>query len=75
MIMKYLRRWFPRTFAPVIMTDWGPVTERMRVQAALNMKADPNIKARVEALIVKESGGDLKKGIRESKRRFPEAYE
>lgn len=32
---------------PVIMTEHGPVTERARLQAALNIARDPALKARL----------------------------
>lgn len=61
---------------PVIDTEWGPVTESARLLAAINMKADPRIKYRVEQLLAKQRfGGDESKGVAESKRRYPEAYQ
>jgi len=58
---------------PVIMTENGPVTESMRLQAAMNMRAKPEIKAAVEAQLAREMGG-IFKGIMEARRRYPEAY-
>lgn len=59
---------------PVIMTQWGPVTEAARKRAALNMKADPNLKRRVEELLCKQMGS-VAAGLIESRRRYPEVYE
>jgi hypothetical protein len=50
---------------PVIMTEWGPVTESPRRQAAENMKNDPVLRAKIEQMC----------GEKEARRRFPEAYE
>lgn len=66
--------WFPEALrrprraplppsSPVIQTEWGPVTESARLRAALNMKADPEVKARVVNLI----------GEKMARARYPEA--
>ena len=60
--------------APVIMTQWGPVTESARFQAALNMREDPEIFARVLAIKVRECRGDEIRGLAEMKRCYPEAF-
>lgn len=52
-------------YPPVIHTPMGPVTESARHQAAINMRNDPAVKARVENAI----------GMTESRRRYPEAYD
>jgi len=59
---------------PVIMTEHGPVTESMRLQAAMNMRAKPEIKAAVEAQLAREMG-NVVKGLMEARRRYPEAYQ
>lgn len=59
--------------APVISTPWGqPVTESARLQAALNMREDPAVKHRVEAVLVKQYG--LDRGLSLARQRYPEAY-
>jgi hypothetical protein len=60
--------------APVIKTQWGPVTEAARRQAAANIKADPELRKKVEALLARECGG-LAQGLVEARRRYPEVYE
>lgn len=58
---------------PIISTPYGDVTEWARLQAAINMKHDPALKAAVEAKIIAEMG-DVEKGEAESRRRYREAY-
>lgn len=58
---------------PVIMTENGPVSESARLQAALNMKADPAIKKRVEDHFARQFGS-VGRGIAEAMKRYPEAY-
>jgi DNA polymerase IIIc chi subunit len=58
---------------PVIMTEYGPVSERARVQAAANMRDSVETRKRVEAILVKQYGEEL--GLQEARRRYPEAYE
>ena len=58
---------------PVISTQWGPVTEAARLQAALNMRDDPEVRARVERLLAKKLGG-VALGLAEARRRYPECY-
>ena len=60
---------------PVIQTAWGPVTEKARLQAALNMRDDPVLRDKVLAIVIKECGGDTFKGLLEFKRRYPEVYQ
>jgi hypothetical protein len=60
---------------PVIQTQWGPVTEAARRQAALNCRDDGVVFSRVLAIITREVGGDVNKGIEEMKRRYPEAFD
>jgi hypothetical protein len=36
-------------YPPVIATEWGPVTEKARAQAELNLARDPALKARMIA--------------------------
>lgn len=60
---------------PVIMTQWGPVTESARHRAALNMRDDPSKRLQVETLLANQLfGGDIEKGREESMRRYPEGY-
>src|SRR2546423_4721059 len=56
---------------PVVMTEWGPVDESYRKQAALNMKADPEIKKRVERHFIKRCGGRTGEGLIACRRQFP----
>ena len=56
-----------------IPTPWGATTESMRLQAALNMKADPAKKREVEEFLVRQYGS-VAKGLAEAQRRYPEAY-
>jgi len=60
---------------PVINTQWGPVTESARHQAALNLRDDPDRRAAVEDIIIAELGGDRERGLKEARRRYPEAYQ
>lgn len=60
---------------PMIMTQWGPVTESARLQAALNIKADPSVRERVLELLTQQSGGDPGKGLVKMKENYPEAFE
>jgi hypothetical protein len=63
-----------RQGAPVIMSEHGQTTEWARHQAAMNMRADPEIRKRVEQVLVREKGS-VAKGLAEAKRRFPECYQ
>jgi hypothetical protein len=67
------RRTADNPAAPVIMTEFGPVTESARAQAARNMRDDPSKRADVEALLAKQLGS-VALGVAESRRRYPEAY-
>ena len=49
---------------PVITTQWGPVTERARKQAAMNLKDDPVKREKIIEMV----------GEVEARRRFPEAF-
>jgi hypothetical protein len=49
------------------------VSEAARRQAAINMRLDPAKRAQVEVMLG-EKLGSLVAGIKESKRRYPEAY-
>jgi len=57
-------RWGRRPDPIRIPTPWGDVTEGARLAAALRMREEPEVKARVESMI----------GHEEAKRRYPEAY-
>ena len=78
-VMEYLRDRFPSVFGkpapPIIATEWGPVTESARLQCAVNMRLEPERRARIERMCVALMGGDEEKGLAESRRRYPEAYE
>lgn len=63
----------PRPAPPVIMSEWGPVTESARLQAAINMRLDAELRKKVEAVVIQEVG-DTVLGLKECMRRYPEAY-
>lgn len=58
---------------PVIMTEFGPVNEAARLQAARNMRASDEVKYRVEQALAKEMGS-AQRGIQEARKRYREAY-
>jgi hypothetical protein len=58
---------------PVIQTQWGPVSEDMRLQAAMNMIAHPEVRIRVEEALAKKFGS-VAQGLAEARRRYPEVY-
>jgi len=58
---------------PVIMTEFGPVTEAARLQAALNMRRNPEVLRRVVDHLAAEKGS-LAAGLLEAQRRYPEAF-
>lgn len=58
--------------APIILTEWGAVDEGARLQAAMNIKADPEIRARVEGMLIEKFG--KVRGMEEMRRRYPEAF-
>jgi hypothetical protein len=62
------------TKPPVLITDWGPVTESARLRAVSNMKEDPVCKQRVLELLCKQMGS-VAKGEIEMRRRYPELFE
>ncbi len=64
---------FKKPKPPLILTQYGPVTESARAQAAANMKADPALRKAVEELICNQVG-NVANGLAECKRRYPEAY-
>ena len=74
--MSLIRRFTDkiRNRPPKIKTPWGYTTESMRLQAALNMRADPEIKRRVEELLVGQYGS-VAAGLAEARRRYPEVYQ
>lgn len=73
-------RW-KRRAGPVIMTQWGPVTESARKQAAVNIGQNPALKAKVEDAVTREMGldpavpADRLIGVMECKRRYFEGYQ
>lgn len=56
---------------PVISTAWGPVPERVRLQAEANMRLDPAKRADVLAILIREAKGDVEAGKKEFRRRYP----
>lgn len=58
---------------PVIETEFGPVSEEARWQAAINMRNDGAVKQRVESALCKMYG--IEKGLQEARKRYPECYE
>jgi hypothetical protein len=59
---------------PIIMSAYGPVTESARRQAALNMRDDPILREAVIARLCVEMNSN-EEGLREARRRYPEAFE
>jgi len=59
--------------SPKILTPYGYTTESARLQAAINIKLDPELGKRVLELLTKELG-DVVKADAEMRRRYPEAY-
>jgi hypothetical protein len=59
---------------PIIMTEYGPTTEAYRFQAMVNMVKDPELKKRVLALLVEQTGS-LAAAELEFQRRYPEMEE
>jgi hypothetical protein len=59
---------------PKIITPYGYTTEWARKQAAMNIKADPEMGKRVLDLLTRELG-DVVKADAEMRRRYPEAFE
>lgn len=57
---------------PIINTEFGPVTEWARKQAAVNMLADADLRGKVFDVVVRECGGDVVKAAVEFSRRYPE---
>jgi hypothetical protein len=67
---------FWRKKPPVVQTQWGPVTEKYRKQAALNMAADHDLRQRVVDLLQKQmKDGTPEAALAEAKRRYPEAWQ
>jgi len=60
--------------APVIMTQYGPVTESARLQAALNMRDSLEIRNRVIDILEREFGSH-EIAMSEAKKRYPEAFQ
>lgn len=58
---------------PVIQTEYGPLDERARLQAAKNMRDDPVKRMEVEQYFVRRYGSHAR-GVAECKRRYAEAY-
>jgi hypothetical protein len=75
-VLDFLRRNRNRNSnpAPVISSPYGPVSESARLQAVANMLASPEIRMRVEEVVIRECGGDRERGLRECRRRYREAY-
>ena len=62
----------PRRPAPIIPTQWGPVTESARRQAAENMRCDPELRERVVRQLEGE-GRPRAVAERVARERYPEA--
>jgi hypothetical protein len=69
----WLRR-VPKPSAPIIATEYGPTTEWARLQAAENMRANPETKAAVEQLLI-DKYGSVDVGMQVVRERYKEAYE
>jgi hypothetical protein len=76
LIEKFIRGLKPHRnpAAKVVMTEWGPVSESVRLRVAQNMIEDPDCKLLVESALIKLCGGDYEKGMAEAKARYPEVY-
>ena len=72
-ISGFLRGAF-RKPPPILNTEYGPVTEKARYRAAMNMLEEPELRQRVEALQIEQMGGDVEAGMKEMKRKYPEVY-
>jgi hypothetical protein len=59
---------------PRILTKYGPVTESARRQAAINMREDLDLRAKVYLVVLSECDGDDARALAEMRRRYPEAY-
>ena len=59
---------------PHVPSPYGPVTEKARRRAALNMREDPELKQRVEEAAILQAGGDVNRGMAKVRYQFPEAY-
>ena len=57
---------------PTIQTDYGPVSEMARRQAAENMRKDPAVRERVEDLLIEKMG--VEAGQAQARWQFREAY-
>jgi hypothetical protein len=76
LIRHFIDRIRQKRATPVIDTPYGaPVPEWLRHQAAINMKLDPFKRAQVEEIVIRECGGDREAGLKEARRRYPEAYQ
>lgn len=53
------------TGPPVILTEYGPVTESARLRAALNMREDVELRAKIIAML----------GEAKARKHYPEAFE
>jgi hypothetical protein len=73
-LRNLFRKW--RRPRPIVIdTPWGSVTESARHQAALNMRDDPQLRARVEGMIINQLGKGVAAGLVECQRRYPECYQ
>lgn len=59
-----MRQRLVRPTPPEIMTEWGPVTEAARRQAAENIRSDAKLRARIVDML----------GEAEARRRYPEGF-
>jgi hypothetical protein len=60
--------------AKVVQTQWGPVSESVRLRVAQNMIEDPVCKLMVERMLIDQCGGNVERGLAEAKARYPEVY-
>lgn len=63
----------PPTLTAYVDGKEHPVTEWARAQAAVNMRLKPEIKAGVERMLKEQYGEEM--GMKEARRRYPEAYQ
>ena len=59
----------------IIETPHGNVPEWARRQAAINMRNNADLRARVEAVLIRDAKGDVEAGKAEFRRRYPEALD
>lgn len=74
-IKDFINRIRRKPAPPVIMTEFGPVSESARLMAAENIGRDPDVKSRVIAAIAaKHYRGNLELAEIHAKRVYPEGF-